>query len=964
MRISAGLTLRMVAIFLMASFSVAFAGPEVLAPKPHFNIEYYISDGEVVRTFNKSGLSIYSFMPVVRAIDAEDMDVIPYFSVVDSSGLNAMDLDSIVVKTPTQVLFYAYDDCRRKFFFQDFVKGLHEDADIQMYYSATVGKPILTNLRISNDGALPIEVMLSAIKVELLPGASDYVPFVTDVRVYPKSEGDQYPDSLYMFFSIEYNGNNSDLNPSSASLAALEALHFKKVIRSDTVDLNGVLKKALKILDDDDSIELSSILFKIEFFATSRKRLHSFVFTKDVDSTFYDESWVDSIDATAGDREFPRVYRVGACFDGWSVDNLDAGVRLFRSSDFNTMLLHREDEVLFMKPNWRYSPECAGVDVTLDADHGGAELFQVVSGDTIVHSFRDVLKVPRSSSMFTFFVRTVPDSAFVLDGMMSYKTMYNTPKLTKNGKRTEISGTLSDGGKIFVVGPTQLKARFVPGPDPEPLMVIVESGLEVSGNAARLRYSTGEMNIFRKVGFRVTVKGPEGYIVDSLLVDFAEAVVLEGEWRLVPAPVGEYVVEAKVFHDLDSARYVDTLRVAGEMAIDTGAWAMVSLSGVDMEKLKWDDDQLFYHWDESYGGAEFLQYRRLKRGSKPSAVDGYWYNSLEGRALSLAGETAGEAAFAWELDSLNSGWNLVANPHGYYVDLHADVAGDSVQFWRWNPKTREYEIPTVLGPYEAVWAKVDRAITWALDGEPVFDSLLWNGPAMTRMALAKKDENDGWELRIVLKDRQGHMDSWNILGASAREFSQEEPPSAMGDYVNLSVLGERGLHLARSVKPFAKDGAYEWTLELQAGSERDAFISVEGVAALRSSGLRVFLTVDGNTEELSDGDSVGVKLLARAREATIRVASTPKVPVTYSLNSLKFRQSPGQLHVGFVASAGLAGKPAKVELLDLQGRVVSSALFNARDGFNDANLRVARSGIFIARVKVGGQSLVSRVAIR
>ena len=153
-----------------------------------------------------------------------------------------------------------------------------------------------------------------------------------------------------------------------------------------------------------------------------------------------------------------------------------------------------------------------------------------------------------------------------------------------------------------------------------------------------------------------------------------------GEWRLVPAPVGEYVVEAKVFHDLDSARYVDTLRVAGEMAIDTGAWAMVSLSGVDMEKLKWDDDQLFYHWDESYGGAEFLQYRRLKRGSKPSAVDGYWYNSLEGRALSLAGETAGEAAFAWELDSLNSGWNLVANPHGYYVDLHADVAGDSVQF--------------------------------------------------------------------------------------------------------------------------------------------------------------------------------------------------------------------------------------------------------------------------------------------
>ena len=115
---------------------------------------------------------------------------------------------------------------------------------------------------------------------------------------------------------------------------------------------------------------------------------------------------------------------------------------------------------------------------------------------------------------------------------------------------------------------------------------------------------------------------------------------------------------------------------------------------------------------------------------------------------------------------------------------------------------------------------------------------------------------------------------------------------------------------------------------------------------------------------MSDGDSVGVKLLARAREATIRVASAPKVPVTYSLNSLNFRQSPGQLHVGFVASAGLAGNPAKVELLDMQGRVVSSASFNVQGGVNGISLRVTRSGIFIARVKVGGQSLVSRVAIR
>ena len=939
MRIPAGLKipLRVVAIFLMASFSVAFAGPKVLAPKPHYNIEYYISDGEVVRSFDKSGLSIYSFMSEIREFEANNLDQIPLFGVVNEMGINAMDLDSAFVQTPNRTLFYDFSKQKAGYFFQDFVQDVKENGTVQLYYSATLGKSVLKNLVVSNEGPLPVVVKVPTGESEFLQGHSEPIPFVTNMLVLLKGEFGWFRKYPYMFFSVELD-EDATARASQSTLDALASLRIAKRVWSDTVNLEGTLTKALEILDSDSGIEFSSVLFRVEFFASEYKNLQSFVFTRE-DSAFYDESWKDEISVT-GDGVFPTIYREDACFDGWSIEGGDKGGKIFRSSDIDIFQLRSEDEVLALKPNWRYGSECAGVDVVLGAEHGSVELLQVVSGDTVVRSFRDTLRVPRSANGLPFMVRAVPDSAFVLDGENPY----------------------SDG--IRIGGPTQLKCRFVPGPDPEPLRVDVESGLEVSGNAARLRYSTGEMNIFRKVGFRVTVKGPEGYIVDSLFVDSAEAVVLEGEWRLVPAPVGEYVVEAKVFHNLDSASYVDTLRVAGEMAIDTGAWAMVSLSGVDMEKLKWDDDQLFYHWDESYGGAEFLQYRRLKRGSKPSAVDGYWYNSLEGRTLSLVGETAGEAAFAWELDSLNSGWNLVANPHGYYVDLHADVAGDSVQFWRWNPKTREYEIPTVLGPYEAVWAKVDWAITWALDGEPVFDSLLWNGPAMTRMALAKKDENDGWELRLVLKDRQGHMDSWNVLGASARELSQEEPPAAMGDHVNLSVLGERGLHLARSVKPFAKDGAYEWTLELQAGSERKAFVSVEGVAALRERGLRVFLTVDGKTEELSDGDSIGVKLLARAQEATIRVASAPKVPVTYSLNSLNFRQSPGQLYVGFVASAGLAGNSAKVELLDLQGRVVSSAAFSARDGANSAALRVTRSGLFVARVRVGGQSLVSRVAIR
>lgn len=953
--------LRLFAIFMMASFSLAFAGskppiPQIPPLKPHVNIEYYISDGEVFRSFDKSGLSIYAFMPVMKEVDFDGLDQIPLFGVVDSYGINAMDLDSVFVKTQTQTKFYDCTKQRAGYFFQDYLQNIKENVTLQLFYSATLGKPILKNLVVSNEGSVPLVVKVQMGERELLYGESNAVAFVTKLQVVPKVKPGEMLDSLYMFFSVELD-EDASASASPSTLDALDSLRFMTHVRSDMVDLERVLKNALKVLDADSNIEFSSVQFKVEFYTTTHKNLHSFVFTKDLDSTFYDETWKEEVSMAEGGGDFPTVYRADACFDGWSVENRDIEGRMFKSSDFDMSLLSSEDEVLVMMPNWTYGPECVGFDVTLGSVRGSLELLQVVSGDTVVRSLRDTIRVPRSANGLPFIVRALPDSAFVLDGMISYTA---SSKKKKSKKHTSF---VADSGWARIGGATLFEPPFVPGPDPEPLMVIVESGLEVSGNAARLRYSTGEMNIFRKVGFRVTVTGPEGYIVDSLLVDSAETTMLEGEWRLVPAPVGEYVVEAKVFHNLDSASFVDTLRVAGEIAVDTGAWAMVSLSGVDLQSLKWDDDQLFYRWDESYGGAEYMQYRRLKRGDKPSAADGYWYNSLEGRTLSLVGEDAGELAFSWALDSLNSGWNLVANPHGYYIDLRADAAGDSVQFWRWNPKTREYEMPTVLGPYEAVWVKVDRTVVWELDGEPVFDSSLWEG-SLARRALAKEGAGDGWEFRVVLSDGRGHRDSWNILGASARDVNREEPPSAMGDHVNLSVLGEHGGRLTKSLKRFAKDGAYEWTLELQAGSESDAFVSAEGVAALQARGLRVFLTVDGKTTELSDGDSLGVRLLPRAREATIRVASAPKAKVSYALDGLSFRQSPGQLQVGFVAGAGLSGSIAKVELLDLQGRVVSSAAFSARDGANSASLRVNRSGIFVARVSVGGHRLVSKVAIR
>ena len=195
MRTSAGskILLRIVAILLMASFSVVFADSRPPVPKipflnPHFRIEYYISDGENFRTFETSGLSIYAFMPVPRQFDSDGLDEIPLFGVVDSDGINAMDLDSVFVQTPVRTLFYDYTEQRAGYFFQDFVRNVNEDATVQLFYSATLGKSVLKNLYVSNYGAVPVEIIEPMGKEELFQGESNVIAFVTNLKVSPKVE--------------------------------------------------------------------------------------------------------------------------------------------------------------------------------------------------------------------------------------------------------------------------------------------------------------------------------------------------------------------------------------------------------------------------------------------------------------------------------------------------------------------------------------------------------------------------------------------------------------------------------------------------------------------------------------------------------------------------------------------------------------------------------------------------------
>lgn len=931
------------ALLLMVASSAFAQGFGV----PIFSVKYFVVDEGAVKNFSDYGKSIYSFWPVPETITADGFDVVPLLSAENELGLRWMNLDSVVVNAGTSVTSFVFEKGKMGFSLQNFIRDARYSGTINLFFSAQLEKPAVMNLFVANEGSLPISIRMPAGELELGVGGTDTIPPATKLWVTPKTRVGEVFDSLYVYFSVVFDkdlyrngGKELYAMPSQSALEALDSLRFVQAVSDSEINLEKPLKKAVKILEDEGFVDIAALSFRLEFFPSAHKRLHTFVFKKDLDSTFYDSSWVEQLAVTSYDTYFPVIYRNGACFEGWSVENRNLGGLLHKTSDFNMNFLKTNEEILDMSPVWNYEGGCKSVAVTQNAEHGHLELLQVVEGDTIVHELKDTLVVPYSKRGIPFIVRAIPDSAFVVEGVI--------------------------GGWVNVKGNTSLRTRFAPGPDPEPLKV-VSSGIEVSGNAVRLRFETGTMNVFRKIGVRVIVASDNGTLLDSMLVDSVETPVYKGEWEFYPAPVGDYNVIVKVFHSRGSANYVDSFTVANELALDSNTWGMISLGSVNLKNVDWNGDQLFYHWDESYGGAEFWQYRRLHKGDAPSPVDGYWYNTQENRPLELVSDTIKKAAFTWVLDSLNSGWNLVANPHGYYVDLNASAAGDSVEFWRWNPESGEYEMPKVLAPYEAVWARVERSVSWRMSGEPVFDKTRWESTVadFRTKALARKASSDGWKFRMVLSDGKGKKDSWNILGAGSKRSVSYEPPVAMGNHVNLSIVQGKD-YLARSIlqETGTKGSAYEWTLEMDASSARNGFISIEDAETLRASGLRVFLTVDGKTSELKAGDSLKVKLTTASKRVQVRVAREAPKPVSYAFDHLRVHGISGNLTVEFDAGNGFSGKASRLELLDITGKKVKSIDFTAKTGVNIEKIENLRPGLYFVRVKIGRRQLLSKVAIK
>lgn len=564
----------------------------------------------------------------------------------------------------------------------------------------------------------------------------------------------------------------------------------------------------------------------------------------------------------------------------------------------------------------------------------------------------------------------VKGSSFVVQGLPAKDFILDSLVMTLDGKKYVYHEGDTLAGSITRA---TFAAYFMPE-NPTPAKFVTSKLLQ-SGSAIRFEFATNEFGA-SGASVKVVLEDDDGKVVADSVIQISKT-PYEGSWEYYPLRAGTYLLTATVANRKSSDVFEQDFEVKAEIASAAeGGWRMLSLSNVVMDSVTWDDDIRFYWWDDTRNTGAFWQYQRLNRDDKVDDLTGYWYSSLEGRPLVMKKDMAApKDPVVWNMDSVYTGWNMVANPYGWYVDLYGENPNEkkaateksSIEFYSWNDSLGDYEPVDVIGPYEAVWAKVTGPSQWKLPSKPAFVATVdAEGEENVVEPLKKTVElasgGKGWAIRAVLRDAKGKRDSWNFMGVSESGWASEEPPSGMGDHVNLSIK-DGNKSLAKSFKKAAGD-SYEWTVSLEASGDRTGYLHFEGVRDLNAAGLKVFVTVDGTTTQMAENDTLKVSIGSMAKTATVRVAPSARTVVAQKLNGLRAFQAGNSLQVGFQVSESLAGANAYVEILDMKGKVLSSVSGTAVSGSNILTLQTPKSGLYMVRVRVGSKQAAGSVAIK
>lgn len=669
------------------------------------------------------------------------------------------------------------------------------------------------------------------------------------------------------------------------------------------------------------------------------------------------------------------IYTADACVLGWSVKP-DAMDYEYRSMTYSDEIYRNVGEDHKLYAVWGNTEQCVGqggYDILwLDAeeDHVQFEETLAENDSEFVQKHRfsadGTMILPRHANGQSFVLRSVPGSGFVVDSVLFVRKGSGESAVFARDENFSFY-YLYDGvfTPYYSVAKDTVPEDTIPDielPSDSGSVVIGTPAMAMNGAAAQVKVPTDLKKNQEFEVYVVVINAAGDTIKETTQSGVVKNAPHVAEVMVYPLPAGKYNVVVSVRSE-NGVAYKKTQLVVDPIVIATkkDEWQMVSLAAVDMDAISWDGDELFYWWDEKANYGDFWQYQKLTRLGEVENTRGYWYNSLEGRQLPLMSISESVPEAEWKLDSVYSGWNMVANPYGWRVNVP-----DSLEVAVWDDEISNYAYPNTLEPYQAAWVYVNAPQEVALKDTPVFAMDSAAGIAAKRRALAKARNAGDWTIRAELSDVSGHKDAWNVLGVGEAAV-MPEPPMGMGNLVNLAVLDEKR-RLAKSVKaaPASADNVadFEWRLELSATSDRMGFLSFDGLEQVAALGYHLYVTVDGKTAEVKPGEKLRVALKAQGSVATVRVSTQKAVTLASALDGLRLNQSAGALNVAFNASEGLAGSRMIVEVVDLQGKIVARDSATARAGSNIVVLQAPKSGIYVVRTRVGKHQLVGKVLVK
>lgn len=568
------------------------------------------------------------------------------------------------------------------------------------------------------------------------------------------------------------------------------------------------------------------------------------------------------------------------------------------------------------------------------------------------------------------------------------------------------SSSVKTNSSSSVVQSSSSKAESSSSSAHKSLVDVAAPTVKQDGSALRMEFDNKIASTSGTVDCHIQVISDAGAYLDTVVTGKLVDKAKNGTWRLDPAPVGEYSVNFTFTNGEDSVTYKKKFSAPNQKTLASHPWQLLSLYAFCYSKgdnckyelesqfnqANWaleqcesmremvkrgeapeNDDNFYqemeescrearnsgsaaaavYWWDESNPVGDYWQYRKFSANDKFDSTLGYWYGTSAKEPLSLSLQTPDmDAEIVWKLQNRYSGWNLVANPYGWYVKLPQK---EGVHFSKWDPEASQYVPADTLGPYEAVWVHADKTMEYRI---PLKAAIVLEGE---KKSLNKSAASEDWNLRVVLSDNNGKRDSWNEL-AVGNSKSLSEPPSGMGDRVNLSIVDGKQ-RLAKSVKQRGDD--LEWNLEASATTSRAGHLSFVGLESVLAKGFRVYATVGDEMLEVTNDKPLDVQLSSKAKNVSVRVTKNA-VSMNIAKNWLsgfRVNQTPNVLNVGFDAASKLAGANVKVSVVGIDGRVVASNRAVASEGSNILSMKKPKQGIYFVRVQVGSQSATKRILV-